>query len=135
MTWSPATDGVNVGLALPRSTSAIRLARRPSTCPLASTRYHLAALAAPVVVAMNVRIALLRAVAGGAMSGPRPRSPLQAPYCTARGDRVSICGSDRVVYSALCKRQGSHERGRIPNPKPSATPVKGGIRPWPVYDH
>src|SRR5438132_9623951 len=96
MTWSPATDGVNVGLALPRSTSAIRLARRPSTCPLASTRYHLAALAASVVVAMNVRIALLRAVAGGAMSGPRPRSPLQAPYCTARGDRVSICGSDRT---------------------------------------
>src|SRR5437879_5792198 len=41
MTQSPQFRwGVNVGLCLPRSTWATRLASRPSGCPAASTRYQ-----------------------------------------------------------------------------------------------
>ncbi len=41
MTKSPMSElGVNVGLCLPRRTSAIFVAIRPSTFPSASTTYH-----------------------------------------------------------------------------------------------
>src|SRR5262249_25236762 len=54
-TWSPTSRcGANVGLCLPRSTWATRVASRPSTLPSASTTNHLRSIAASfgITVAM-----------------------------------------------------------------------------------